>query len=73
MHANDLLPISLVEYSPEFTIFVDSSKVGYGCFISDGSYSSGEWSIQESIFHINYLELKAVYLALQQFLGKIKG
>ena len=47
-------------------LFTDASKEGWGAHLGDFT-ARGVWSSQESLLHINYLELKAVLLALQQF------
>ena len=44
-------------------IFTDASKEGWG----DKHTARGTWSLPESNLHINYLELKAVFLALKEF------
>ena len=47
-------------------IFTDASKEGWGAHLNECT-ARGSWSIQESKLHINYLELKAVFLALKEF------
>ena len=47
-------------------IFTDASKEGWGIHLNE-STARGSWSIPESKLHINYLELKAVLLALKEF------
>ena len=47
-------------------LFTDASNEGWGAHLGDFT-ARGLWSIQESAFHINLLELKAVLLALKQF------
>ena len=55
-------------------IFTDASKEGWGAHLNEHT-ARGSWSIPESKLHINYLEPKAVFLALKEFqdlcLGKI--
>ena len=55
-------------------IFTDASKEGWGAHLNEHT-ARGTWSLPESMLHINYLELKAVFLALKEFqdlcLGKI--
>ena len=46
-------------------LFTDASNESWGAHLGDFT-ARGVWSSQESLLHINYLELKAV-LALQQF------
>ena len=47
-------------------IFADASKEGWGAHLNEHA-AGGTWSIPESKLHINYLELKAVFLALKEF------
>ena len=47
-------------------IFTDASKEGWGTHLNEHT-ARGTWSLLESNLHINYLELKAVFLALKEF------
>ena len=47
-------------------IFTDASKEGWGTHLNE-FIARGTWSLPESKLHINYLELKAVFLALKEF------
>ena len=47
-------------------IFTDASKEGWGAHLDEHT-ARGTWSLPESKFHINHLELKAVFLALKEF------
>ena len=47
-------------------LFTDASKEGCGARINDHA-ARRTWSLPESKLHINYLELKAVFLALKEF------
>ena len=47
-------------------LFTDASNEGWGAHLGD-STARGVWSIPESRLHINFLELKAVILALKSF------
>ena len=47
-------------------IFTDASKEGWGAHLNKHT-ARGSWSLPESKLHINYLELKAVFLALKEF------
>ena len=47
-------------------IFPDASSKGWGAHLDD-STARGVWSDPESRLHINFLELKAVFLALKSF------
>ena len=45
-------------------IFTDASKEGWGVHLNK-PIARGTWSLPESTLHINYLELKEVFLALK--------
>ena len=47
-------------------IFTDTSKEGWGAHLGEHT-ARGSWSVRESKLHINFLELKAVFLALKGF------
>ena len=47
-------------------IFTDASKEGWGAHLGEHT-AGGTWSIPGSMLKINYLELKAVFLALKEF------
>ena len=47
-------------------IFTDASKEGWGAHLNE-YIARGTWSLPESKLRINYLELKAVFLALKEF------
>ena len=47
-------------------VFTDASKEGWGAHLGDFT-GSGTWSVPESHLHVNFLELKAVLLALKRF------
>jgi len=50
--------------APSMTIESDASNKGWGAHQGDLS-TGGRWSVEESLHHINYLELLAAFLALQ--------
>ena len=47
-------------------IFTDTSNEGWGAHLGDAT-ARGVWSEPESLLHLNFLELKAVFLALRSF------
>ena len=53
--------------SCEMTITSDASKLGWGAACGHRT-TKGSWSAQERLLHINVLELKAAFLAIQSFL-----
>ena len=63
----DLIPVPLITSNPDITIYVDSSNQGYGIYLSNDMMFSGKWGLQDSKAHINYLELKTIYIALLKF------
>ena len=50
----------------EDNVLTDASKEGWGAHLNERT-TRDTWSIPESKLHINYLELKAVFLALKEF------
>jgi hypothetical protein len=49
---------------PQATVITDASEWGWGAHYVDKTIQ-GQWTPQDRQHHINYLELKAVFLALQ--------
>ena len=47
-------------------MFTDASKEGWGTHLNE-HIARGTWSLPENKLHINYLELKAVFLPLKEF------
>lgn len=58
--------------NPDIIMETDASGIGWGaCIQGDhGRKTGGKWSKEEATQHINYLELLAVWLALQSFFPK---
>ena len=52
---------------PNMIITTDASKKGWGA-VHQSLQTNGRWSQKESLQHINFLELKASFLALKTFL-----
>lgn len=51
-----------------FHCFTDASQLGFGCYVEeDGRHASGRWTQAEANHQINYLELLAIFYALQSF------
>ena len=57
---------------PDLRLFTDASLLGWGAHLLD-QFVSGTWTEEESREHINLLELKAVFLALQAFQHRVVG
>ena len=59
--------------APDITLMTDSSPKGWrGVIEGTPNLTGGRWSYQESKFHINYLELKAILLALRSLCNHIQ-
>ena len=65
------LSTPIVLPTPSVTIESDASTKGWGAVLNGQTRTGGIWSVQEQDYHINYLELLAVFLALQAF-GKTR-
>ena len=52
--------------TPDLSLYSDASRSGWGAHLLDQSVS-GIWSHEEASLHINLLEMKALFLALQAF------
>ena len=55
---------------PDLLLYSDASRLGWGAHLL-GHFVSGLWSEEEKQEHINLLELRAVYLALQAFQQRV--
>ena len=58
---------NILHHPIDYTISTDASNEGWGANDSNLTIN-GRWSTSERNFHINYLEMKAIYLALKSFL-----
>lgn len=56
---------------PSQFITTDASLLGWGAHFN-GNSTGGQWTLSESVLHINMLELKAVLFGLQSFLSDSK-
>lgn len=64
------------ETDPEFIIFTDASKMGYGAiFVGPSTLQelSGRWTTTEAQQHINVLEAKALQKAMQRWAPMVSG
>ena len=53
-------------HKPDLVLFTDASFQGWGCFVPKHNIrTGGRWTVEEQEHDINYLELKAVLLALK--------
>ena len=58
--------VPLVTPTPRLQLFTDASSVGWGAHVEDLS-AAGVWSTEQSLLHVNFLEMEAVRLALRAF------
>ena len=58
--------------APDLHLYSDASSSGWGAHLLDQNVS-GVWSAQEKLLHINLLEMKALFLALQVFQEDVAG
>ena len=68
-------PVSGVQFgtpAPDLHLYSDASSSGWGAHLLDQNVS-GVWSAQEKLLHINLLEMKALFLALQAFQEDVAG
>ncbi|MES9880172.1 MAG: reverse transcriptase domain-containing protein [Sedimenticola sp.] len=66
------VPMSFPE--PDLFLTTDASKVGWGAHLEPlGLLFQGSWSQEQSLQHVNMLELMAVSLALGQALRHVQG
>ena len=70
---DSMCPVSLKGKASDLTLFNDASLKGWGYSLSSGLITSGTWSKSDSSNHINFLELKSVYLAVLKFFPSLRG
>ena len=58
--------------APSLSFYTDASLSGWEAHLLDLT-ASGVWSEEESLYHINILEMRAVELALAPFLPQLQG
>ena len=66
------LTVTLEPFVAQFHLFSDASQYGWGAHMG-AMTASGEWSVAERKEHINVLECKAVWLALDRFHDLVKN
>ena len=67
-------PCPIMPPAPRVTLKCDSSLEGWGCVINNSSTTAnGRWSLQESAYHINYLDIKAVLFGLKSLCSEFKN
>ena len=63
---------TLRPFKSQLVIFTDASKQGWGAHVGS-TMASGVWPTSWSSYHINWLELEAVRLALLEFADRVSG
>ena len=58
--------------APDLHLYSDASRSGWGSHLLD-RYVSGVSEEEEKLLHINLLEMKAMFLALQSFREEVTG
>lgn len=61
--------VSLEDVTYKYEIYTDASNSGWGAVCKDDK-ANGRWTDTEKEYHINYLELLAVFLGLKCFVAK---
>ena len=64
--------VPLVKSAPAMTLYMDASLAGWGAFLT-GQTASGVWTLEDSLLHINVLEMKAAILSITAFLPSLIG
>lgn len=63
---------SLQQKMAQMTITTDASKTMYGGHLGN-KYVQGAWSQEQQTWHINSLEMEAVFITVKHFLETLKG
>ena len=71
-HKNTLAGAPLREPPASLTMFTDASKVGWGGYLQEWT-AQGSWDNGLEKKHINWLELKAVWLCLESFVHVVRN
>ena len=61
----------IVQPNPDMTLTSDASTKGWGAVYGEQK-TGGPWSLEEQGFHINYLELKAIWLGLKSLCNNLR-
>ncbi|XP_075785297.1 uncharacterized protein LOC142829500 [Pelodiscus sinensis] len=70
--ANTLAGVPFRVQPPSIQLTTDASLIGWGAHMLHYR-TQGLWSHQESLLHINFLELRAVFNACRHFVHQIQG
>ena len=63
----------LERIEPSLIIESDASKEGWGATVKNGIPTGGRWTREESVLHINVLELTAAFFGLECFCSEMKN
>ena len=66
LHNIELSGKHILICDPDIFLYTDASEEGWGAHVN-GISSGGRWNQEESLLHINVLELKAIWFALRSF------
>ena len=69
---DNLTPLSFIPLFPDLAIYTDASRKDWGACLSLGFSAAGIWP-PGFHYHINYLELKAIYNGLLALLPHVKN
>ena len=61
----------IVQPTPDMTLTTDASTKGWGAVYGEQK-TGGPWSLEEQGLHINYLELKAIWLGLKSLCNNLR-
>ena len=64
--------IPLHKSNPDLQLFSDASREGWGATVGT-RHLAGKWSPSEKKDHINILELRAIWMALKEVQGLVRG
>ena len=64
---------SIMHAEPSLIIESDASKEGWGATVKNGIPTGGRWTREESVLHINVLELIAAFFGLKCFCSEMKN
>ncbi len=69
---NTMMGVSMRDRDPEIMLTTDASRYGWGAVCINRT-TQQVWNNQDRSYHINVLEMMAIYLAMQTFLDMLKG
>lgn len=64
--------LQIYRQEPQITVRTDASKQGWGCAVNNLA-TGGLWTLEESSYHINYLEMLAALFGLKAYKRLVCG